>query len=144
MNNKVLIIVGGVLVALALFLAGLYVGDAYYNPYLNENDQKAAALVADNFVKDLTSDKVAAAYDSTSTSLQKEQTKDAFVAAMGNLKAENASYQEAQVLQRDNAVVYLQTVVGLPESSSKSNVGNFNISLIKEKDGWKVEAVNVQ
>lgn len=145
MNNKVLTIVAGCLVAVAVFLAGLYVGDAFLSPYMDNKDEDAASAVAASFVADLTSNNVEAAYGATSSELQSEQTQEDFVKSMGDLNAgEDGSFQEPEVLRRGESYVYMQTVIGLPESKQKSTVGNFYISLSKEGGDWKVDAVTIQ
>jgi len=144
MKKQTTIIILAVVALVVAFSTGLYFGQSLLQPYVASRENKAAALAAGEFVKDLTSDKLDAAYARTTPDMQKKQTEQAFVESMGNLKAEKPTYQQSSVLRKeDGTLIYTQNVTGLPKSSSGSDAGLFYVSMSKVKGAWKIDSVTV-
>lgn len=136
---KPLLVLAGFLTVLAIFFAGFYI-----RPKYDARQLKNATSVAESFVENVVSGNNDAAYDLTAKSLQEQQDKEAFVAALGELKSDNPDYQQSQAIESDDTLIFYQRVLNLPQTSDGSTVGTFYITLVKDGGSWKVSTVNVQ
>ncbi len=137
-TKKIIIIIAIVLAVPALFFSGFY-AKGYYDKQQDEAAKKTARI----FIDDLLAGDNAKAYALTSKSLRDKQNESDFVKAMDGLKSDNPRHDPAEVTKNGSKIIYTQKVVGLPRSSTGSEVGAFSIELTKDGTSWKVSSASV-
>lgn len=136
--KKSLLIVGVLVLAVGLYVAGFYSRGKY-----DQQQAKAAEKVGAAFVQDLMSGKTSEAYGLTSKSLQSKQNKDSFTKTTASLKTDKPTYEGAQSTSKDGHYYYSQKVLGLPASESGNTTASFFLVLDQQGSGWKVSQVTV-
>jgi hypothetical protein len=137
--KKPIVLIVTALVVVAVFFAG-FAARPVYEKRQFENSTKTAQ----DFVKLIVEGKNDQAYALTTKTLQSQQDKAAFAAALGDLKSDKPDIQKSQAVNNDGTIIYYQRVLNLPKSTKGSTTGLFYVTSVKEDGKWKIASVTVQ
>lgn len=115
----------------------------YANNYQQSRSYEKAASAANEYITQVLSGDVEAAYSSASDSFKENQTQEEFSESFKTLKTEDPLHGEASVLKsKEGNIVYVQMIDGMPETPEGRTSAQFTLTL-SGKGGWKVESVSV-
>ena len=140
MKNKIVIIVGAVIIFILSVLGGWFARIQYDTMNMN-NAKKTAQL----FIETLVNNKPADAYKFLSADAKKDTTLEEFTKSFKGAAISDPSYLNTQVsVYEDGTYLVFRSVCGYPAKDNGSNEASFNVGLEREGGDFKVTAASAQ